>query len=96
MPSQECILDIEGQRGFFQILLLLNEHKEMFQSQLYNNRPHVSISNNITASRALDLLLKYKLVVEKKKAGSNAKLYMLTDKGRDCAKLIIELQHLLD
>jgi hypothetical protein len=96
MASQECIIDIEGQRGFFQILLYLNDNSEMCQSQLYNNRPHISISNNATATRALALLVKYKLIMENKKDGSNAIYYQLTEKGRDCARLLIEFQQLLE
>jgi hypothetical protein len=95
MGTQECIVDIEGQRGFFQIILSLYENPEMLQSQLYNNRPYISISNNSTAIRAIGLLVKYHLVEEKKKDGSNAKYYRLTKKGQDCAKLLLDLQDLL-
>lgn len=94
MPSHHCICDIEGQRGFFQILLLLNDQQELVQSELYN-KPHISISNNITAVRALHLLLKYQLIAEKKKEGSNGKYYQITDKGRNCAQLLTEFETLL-
>jgi hypothetical protein len=95
MGSWDCIVDIEGQRGFFQILLNLYERQRLLQCHLYNNKPHILISNNATAVRALSLLLKYDLVHEKKKEGSNAKYYQLTSKGKECAKICIELQELL-
>jgi len=95
MGSWDCIVDIEGQRGFFQILLNLFEHQKMLQCHLYNNKPKISISNNATAVRAITLLLKYDLVQEKKKEGCNAKYYQLTSKGKDCARLCMELHDLL-
>lgn len=96
MVAFNCICEIEGQRGFFQILLTLNEHQELHQSKLYNNKPTIAISNNVTASRALYLLRKYKLVLEQKKDGTNAKYYKLTEKGRHCAQLLTEIQKILE
>lgn len=95
MTDNKCLIDIEGQRGFFQILLALNEEAELLQSQLYNNKPVISISNNATALRAINLLLKYKLITAKKKKESNGKYYVITEKGRECAELIIQFYKLL-
>lgn len=98
MPNfkHNCIIDIEGQRGFFQILLLLHEKSEVLQRQLYNNKPNISISNNATAIRALTLLMKYDLILEKRKEENNGKYYCLTRKGRKCAQLFTQLQNLLE
>lgn len=96
MPLRECLREIEGQRGFFQILLYLNEESEVLQSHLYNNKPKIAISNNSTATRAIALLKKYKLVVEKKMERSNARYYLLTSKGRTCAQLLTQLQESIE
>lgn len=92
MKKIDRIIDIEGQRGFFQILLLLYEHSEVIQSQLYNNKPNILISNNATAIRAINLLKKCGLVEEKKRKKNNKKYYSLTEKGIECAELFIQFQ----
>ena len=96
MSNHRCIVDIEGQRGFFQILFLLYENQEAVQSQLYNNKPYISISNNETACRALKLLMKYHLISEKRKHINNGKYYQLTEKGRQCVQLFLEFKKLLE
>jgi len=96
MTNHKCVFDIEGQRGFFQILLLLDEHAELLQSQLYHNKPLISISNNATAIRALNLLQKYDLIMIKKKKERNGKYYCLTDKGQQCAQLFIQIKKLIE
>lgn len=95
MFEEDCLTKIEGQRGFFQILLALNEESELLQSQLYNNKPLLSISNNATALRAINLLVKYNLITVKKKRESNGKYYVITDKGRKCAELFMQLHELI-
>ena len=50
------IIELEGQRGVLQILLTLQRNGEILYGKLYNNKPLVEISNNLTAKRALNLL----------------------------------------
>lgn len=96
MSKENWIVDVEGQRGFFQILILLHRKKELLQSQLYNNKPDISISNNATAIRAIRLLTKYGLVKEKRRKKNNGKYYSLTKQGQICANLFIQFQKQID
>lgn len=96
MKKENWIVNVEGQRGFFQILILLHRKNELLQSQLYNNKPDISISNNETAMRAINLLMKYGLVREKRKKKNNGKYYSLTEQGQICANHFIQFQKQID
>jgi hypothetical protein len=57
MTASKKIIEIEGQRGALQIMLVLQRNGEILYGKLYNNKPLIKISNNSTAKRALELLL---------------------------------------
>ena len=90
------IIEIEGQRGILQIMMVLQRNGELLYGKLYNNRPLVEISNNSTAKRALTILLRHGLIDERERERGNAKLYCLTDKGRRFATLIKQMEELLE
>jgi len=96
MISSKNIIDIEGQRGVLQIISVLHRNGELLYSKLYNNKPFIEISNNSTAKRALEKLIKYSLIVERVADGGNAKYYCLTDKGKRFANLINKMEKLLE
>ena len=96
MISSKKIKGIEGQRGILQIISVLNRNGELLYSKLYNNKPLVEISNNSTAKRALEKLIKYSLIRERVADGGNAKYYCLTDKGKRFAILINEMEKILE
>jgi predicted transcriptional regulator len=96
MISSKNIIDIEGQRGILQIISVLHRNGELLYSKLYNNKPFIKISNNSTAKRALEKLIKYSLVIERVADGGNAKYYCLTDKGKRFAILINKMEKLLE
>ena len=96
MTFNKSIKEIEGQRGLFQIMLVLHRNGELLYGKLYNNKPLVEISNNSTAKRALEVLLNKGLVKERIKDGSKAKYYSLTDKGKRFANLISKMEKILE
>jgi len=97
MPINPKIKEIEGKRGGLQIPLVLHQNGEIIYSKLYNNKPLIEISNNSTAKRALQILLKYNLIVERNgENGSKALYYRLTTKGKRFAELIREMEKLLE
>ena len=97
MTVNKKIIELEGQRGALQIMLALYQNGEILYANLYNNKPLVEISNNSTAKRALDVLLRHGLVSQRDADGKRkATYYSLTDKGQRIAKLIIEIADLLN
>ena len=96
MIANKKIKEIEGQRGILQIISVLHRNGELLYSKLYNNKPLVEISNNSTAKRALEKLIKYSLVYERVADGGNARYYRLTDKGKRFATLINKMGKLLE
>ena len=89
------IIEIEGQRGILQIMLVLHNNGEMLYGNLYNNKPHVEISNNSTAKRAIEILMKHKLIYQKEIKGKKAFYYCLTSKGNRFAKCIQDMEKVL-
>ena len=67
MTVSKKLIEMEGQRGILQIMLVLQRNGEILYGKLYNNKPLVEISNNSTAKRALALLLKHNLINERGK-----------------------------
>lgn len=65
MSINHKIIEIEGQRGVLQIMMVLQRNGELLYGRLYNNSPLVEISNNSTAKRALEKLLRYDLIHER-------------------------------
>lgn len=96
MISSKEIKEIEGQRGILQIIYVLHENGELLYSKLYNNKPLIEISNNSTAKRALEKLLKYSLINERIIDGGNAKYYCLTAKGKRFAALLDKMGKILE
>jgi DNA-binding HxlR family transcriptional regulator len=96
MPINRKIIELEGQRGTLQIMLALQKYGEILYGNLYNNKSLVEISNNYTAKRALDVLLRYGLVVQKPYEGKKAIYYRLSKKGERFAKLLNEIESLLE
>jgi predicted transcriptional regulator len=96
ISRKKKIIELEGQRGVLQIILLLQKNKELLYGKLYNNKPHVEISNNSTAKRALNLLKKNNLVIERKVNGGNGKYYSLTEKGKRFARLLNKMEQMLE
>jgi len=96
MIINKKIKEIEGQRGILQIISVLHRNGELLYSKLYNNKPLIEISNNSTAKRALEKLLKYSLINEKVADGGNAKYYCLTEKGKRFASLINKMGKILE
>ena len=97
MTINPKIKELEGQRGILQIPLVLQKNGEILYRKLYNNKPLVEISNNSTAKRALQILLKHNLIVEKNNGNkSKAIYYSLTDKGKRFAELIKEIEKILE
>lgn len=91
------IKELEGQRGVLQIMLVLQQNGEILYGKLYNNKPLVEISNNSTAKRALQLLLKHNLVAKRGgESGSKAIYYRLTAKGKRFAQLLTEMEKILE
>jgi predicted transcriptional regulator len=95
IPSKK-IKEIEGQRGILQIISVLHRNREVLYSKLYNNKPLIEISNNSTAKRALEKLIKYGLINERVADGGNAKYYCLTNKGKRFAILINNMEKILE
>ncbi len=75
---------------------VLHRNGEVLYSKLYNNKPLVEISNNSTAKRALEKLIKYSLISERVADGGNARYYRLTEKGKRLAILINKMEKILD
>ena len=96
MAVNKKIVELEGQRGALQIMLVLQRNGEILYGKLYNNRSLVEISNNSTAKRALKLLLKHDLIFEKGVERGKAKYYHLTDKGTRFASLIGQMEQILE
>ncbi len=95
MPVNRKIIDLEGQRGTLQIILALQQNGEILYGNLYNNKSLVEISNNSTAKRALDVLLRHGLIVQKPYEGKKAIYYRLSKKGERFAKLLNDIESLL-
>lgn len=96
MAINKKIIELEGQRGTLQIMLALQRNGEILYGNLYNNKSLVEISNNTTAKRALDLLLRHGLVIQRPMTGKKAIYYRLTKKGEQFARLISEMESLLE
>ena len=96
MVDSKKIIEMEGQRGVLQIISLLHRNGEILYSKLYNNKPLIEISNNSTAKRAIEKLLKYSLICERVAKGGNGKYYRLTDKGKRFAKLVNKMEKILE
>ena len=96
MTINHKIIEIEGQRGSLQIMLVLQRNGEILYGNLYNNKPLVEISNNSTAKRALKLLLKHNLIHERGEKRGKAKYYRLTDKGTRFASLVDQMEQILE
>ena len=95
MAVEKSILEIEGQRGILQILLVLHENGDMLYAHLYNNPSLINISNNSTAKRALDILLKFELIRERKEKGKRAIYYCLTEKGKKFTRQVCVMRKIL-
>jgi predicted transcriptional regulator len=95
MAINKKIKELEGQRGVLQIMLVLQKNGELLYGKLYNNKPLIEISNNSTAKRALEILLKHNLIYERKTEGK-AKYYRLTNKGEQFAELIDKMEKILE
>ena len=93
VPKQ--LLEIEGQRGILQILLVLKENGDTLYAELYNNPTVINISNNSTAKRALDILMKNELIRERREQGKRAIYYCLTDKGKKFTRHVCTMQKIL-
>jgi predicted transcriptional regulator len=96
MTVSKKIIELEGQRGALQIMLALQKNGEILYGNLYNNRSLVEISNNSTAKRALELLLRHGLIIQRSFEGKKAIYYRLTKKGERCARLISEMESILE
>jgi DNA-binding HxlR family transcriptional regulator len=96
MPVSKKIIELEGQRGTLQIMLVLQQNGEILYGNLYNNKSLVQISNNSTAKRALTLLLKHGLIVQRPFEGKKVLYYRLSKKGEQFALLINEMESLLE
>ena len=96
LATSKTLVEIEGQRGVLQIIMVLHEKGELLYGNLYNNKPLVEISNNSTAKRALGILLKQKFIREKIVRSRKAKYYCLTEKGERFAKLLVKMEQLLE
>ena len=96
MAINEKLIELEGQRGIFQILIFLHQNGEMISGRLYNNKPEINISNNITANRALEILLKHDLICKKEMDNNRAIYYCLTVRGSKICKCIRDMEKILD
>jgi DNA-binding HxlR family transcriptional regulator len=96
MTINKKIIELEGQRGILQIILTLQKNGEVLYAHLYNNKSLVEISNNTTAKRALDLLLRHGLISQRAFEGRKAIYYRLTPKGERLAHLISEMEQVLE
>ena len=90
------IIEIEKQRGLMQILLVLHNNGETMFGKLYCNKSLTDIGNNITAERAINVLMKHNLVNLRITKGSKAKYYSLTNKGVCLANIIKEMDKILN
>lgn len=93
VPKQ--LLEIEGQRGILQILIVLKENGDTLYADLYHNPTVLNISNNSTAKRALDILLRNELIRERREHGKRAIYYCLTDKGKKFTRHVCNMQKIL-
>ncbi|MFW6174012.1 MAG: hypothetical protein ACOC5T_09730 [Elusimicrobiota bacterium] len=96
MVVSKKLIEIEGQRGALQIMLALQRNGEILYGNLYNNKPFVEISNNSTAKRAIAILLKHKLINERKTENRKAKYYRLSKRGTHIANLLVKIEKILD
>ena len=96
VTASKKIIELEGQRGILQIMLVLQRNGEILYGKLYNNKPLIEISNNSTAKRALQILLKHDFIYVRETEGSKAKYYRLTDKGKQFANLISKMEQILE
>lgn len=95
MAVHKHLLEIEGQRGILQILLVLKENGDTLYANLYNNPSVINISNNVTAKRALDILLRHELIRQRREKGKRAIYYCLTDKGKKFTSHVCVMQRIL-
>ena len=96
MAINKKLIELEGQRGVLQIMLVLQRNGEILYGKLYNNKPLVEISNNSTAKRALSLLRKHDLISERGVEGGKAKYYCLSERGKRFAGLINKMEQILE
>ncbi len=95
MAINEKLIEIEGQRGIFQILVYIHQNGEILSGKLYNNKPDIRISNNTTAKRALEILIKHELVYKKDNTTNRAIYYSLTDKGSKFCECLKQIEKIL-
>ncbi len=96
MCINDCIIELEGQRGILQIVLILHKNGETVSCELYNNPPKIRISNNTTAKRAIEILQKHKLIKQRISKKNRAIYYTLTEKGNKFAECIITMEKILN
>jgi hypothetical protein len=96
MTISKKLIELEGQRGVLQIILVLQRNGEILYGRLYNNKPLVEISNNSTAKRAISLLDNYNLISERGVEGGKAKYYCLTERGKRFADLVGKMEQILE
>lgn len=96
MTCSKKLIELEGQRGILQITIVLQKNGEVLYGNLYNNKSLVEISNNTTAKRALDLLLRNRLISQRAFEGRKAIYYRLTPKGERFAQLITQMEQILE
>ena len=96
MTVNKKIVELEGQRGILQIIITLQRNGEVLYANLYNNKTLVEISNNTTAKRALDLLLRHGLISQRAFEGRKAIYYRLTPRGERFADLITQMEQILE
>jgi predicted transcriptional regulator len=96
MTVNRKLIELEGQRGILQIVLCLQKNGEVLYANLYNNKSLVAISNNTTAKRALDLLLRHGLITQRPFEGRKAIYYRLTPKGERFAHLVSQMEQILE
>jgi DNA-binding MarR family transcriptional regulator len=96
MTVNKKIVELEGQRGILQIILTLQKNGEVLYAHLYNNKALVEISNNTTAKRALDLLIRHGLISQRPFEGRKAIYYRLTPKGERIARLLTQMEQILE
>lgn len=95
MPINNLIKEMEGQRGLLQIILFLQTNGETISGKLYNNPPEIKISNNSTATRALQILLKNQIIKKRQSKKTRAIYYSLTKKGEKIALCLKDIEKLL-
>ena len=97
MNTKDIIDEIDKQRGYLKILMHLLKHEKANVRQISG---HTDVSHGATYN-ALSKLIEDGLVVEKEewgptRKGGKRKNYYLTDKGREVAKKLTEIQDIVN